>query len=135
MLVKVLEFCQANRIPVHFPVETYGKARYYRSLVGKLAVVRESAVSPERFLRAKGPASAVAGTPGTTRESRIAAARELAAERRQETGRKVIVCPAVLNSWASSRTRKDSIPANPRAKCGACVACSLHDVDIVYPLH
>jgi len=135
MLCKLLEFCQANRIPVHLPVETYAKARYYRSLVGDLAVVRESATSLDRFQHAKGPVSVAVGQPGARRVDRVAEARAVAKQRREQTGRKTIVCPAILHSWASNPITKNPIPPNPRAKCGACVACALAQVDIVYPLH
>lgn len=115
---------------IHIPVESARKARFYRALIGDLAVVRESCQSRRRFLTAQGPCSFVAG--GETRIDRVEHAREIAKLRRETTGRKCVVCPAVLNSWAALRNPDMK---HPLAKCGACTACALHNVDVVYPLH
>jgi hypothetical protein len=129
---RLLETCRQYGIPVHIPVETYEKARFYRALAGDLVVIRESAQSDRRFLRAKGAVSVVGGTPEMSRLERVEKSRELAAKRRELTGRKTVVCPAITNSFAA---RRDPSKKNDRAKCGACVACSLAHIDIVYPLH
>ncbi|MDB4631894.1 hypothetical protein OAF96_00510 [bacterium] len=39
---KLVELLVANDIPVHLPVETHAKAKFYRSIVGDLIEVRES---------------------------------------------------------------------------------------------
>ena len=130
----LLSFCREHGIPVHCPVETYAKARFYRAVAGSLAVIRESAQSDERFLSARGAVSTSAGQKGTTFAERILAARTLAESRRAVTGRKCVVCPAVLNTFVS-HGKGNAHKRNPRAKCGSCVACSLPMVDIVYPTH
>ncbi len=131
-LRRLISHCRQSGIPIHIPVETYAKARFYRALLGSLAIVRESAHSSERFLRAAGAVSVVAGNRDQSRIQRVESARQLAAARRLATGRKCIVCPAVANSFAA---RRDPGKRNARAKCGVCVACALADVDVVYPLH
>lgn len=135
MLRRLLEYCRDQHIPVHFPVETYKKARFYRALVGDLVVVRESATTLERFKTAAGAVCVVVGKPGSPRAARKTEARAAAEARRVKTDRKVVVCPAILNSWASNPLLKNPIPPHSRAKCGACVACSQPGVDIVFPLH
>ena len=127
---RLLEHCKSAGIPVHLPVETAAKARFYRSLVGGLAVVRESAVSRRRFLETKYPVSFTAD--GESRIESVELARQLAADRREKSGRKCVVCPAVLNSFAA---RRNPAMKNERAKCGACVACAASTTDIVYPKH
>ena len=115
------------------PTESFSKARFYRSLVGNLAVVRESIQGGlQRLKSASGAISFVAGIQSQTRVERVETARMAAKMRRDSTGRKTIVCPAILNSWAA---RRDKNKLNARAKCGACVACAMGNVDIVYPLH
>lgn len=129
----LLSYCADHSIPVHMPTESYSKARYYRSLVGNLAVVRESIQGGlKRLKTASGAVSFVAGNQGQTRVERVETARMVAKTRRKSTGRKTIVCPAILNSWAA---RRDKSKLNARAKCGECVACAMGNVDIVYPLH
>ncbi len=128
----LVDLCRKHGIPCHIPVETWAKARFYRGLLGDLAVVRESAQSARRFVRASGAVSTVAGCSDQSRIERVETARSVALERRTATGRKTVVCPAVLNSFAA---RRDPSKKHPRAKCGACVACAMADVDVVYPLH
>lgn len=128
----LLQHCQQSGIPVHIPVETALKRRFYDALVGDLVTIRESAQTANRFYRAPCAVSFTAGNSSQTRAERVETARQVAARRRLSTGRKSIVCPAVLNSFAAKRN-----PAlkNDRAKCGACTACSAAEVDVVYPLH
>ena len=129
----LLSYCADHSIPVHMPTESYAKARFYRSIVKDLAVVRESLQGGlERLESASGAISYVAGTQSQTRLERVETARMAAKTRRESTGRKTVVCPAILNSWAA---RRDKSKLNARAKCGACVACAMANVDIVYPLH
>ena len=118
-------------IPVHLPVESYNKARFYRGLVGDLITVRESAQTETRFRRAQGAVSLFVGEH-LPRRQRVSKARQVAKDRREATGRKTIVCPAVTHGWA---VRYDDMTSNPRAKCGACTACADGLVDIVYPKH
>ena len=129
---RLLEWCRDSGIPVHFPTETYPKTRFYRALCGDLVTVRESVVDEKRFLRASGAVSVVVGSEGSSRIERVTEARTVAQKRRERTGRKVVVCPAVLNSFAA---RRDPNLKNDRAKCGACTACQHEEMDIVYPRH
>lgn len=149
-------------IPVHLPVESHDKAEFYREAIGDLVTVRESLQTPGSHTTAQGAVSWVAGadiTGKNIRARRIERARQEAKERREATGRKAVVCPAVCNGWklktaqsqASGALRKhgESSPehnetlaqvqnatvAASNAKCGNCIACSLPSVDIVYPLH
>ena len=131
----LLPFCPDNSIPVHFPDETTPKARYYRSIVGDLVTVRESATTLRRFVTTSHTASVTAGQPGTSRTVRVVTAVKVAMAKRTETGRRVIVCPAVTHSWASNPIKSNPIPRNPRAKCGSCTACAQGNTDVVYPLH
>jgi len=127
----LLSWCRSHGVRVHFPVETAAKAKYYRRAVGDLVIVRESAVSAGRFLRASEPSSAVAGAAGTSYRDRIDAARWLAKAKR-DRGQRAIVCPAVV---AGFRSRMKNGRKNDRAKCGPCDACSRDDIHVVYPLH
>lgn len=146
-------------VPVHLPVESPSKAAFYREAVGDLIAVRESLQTAGAHLTTAGAVSVVAGaditTGGDIRERRIAAARTMAADRREATGRKTIVCPAVVAGFrlktaqarvsAAQRAGKDAGPlltildqrrnAAARGKCGDCVACASRDIDVVYPAH
>jgi hypothetical protein len=113
--------------PVHFPVETAGKAEAYREAVGDLVAVRESVTSPARWIAAPGPVSAVAGSMSMKPRERVSAARAMAKARKAATGRRVVICPAV----AARHLRTDSV----NAKCGNCTACSNRAIDILYPAH
>jgi hypothetical protein len=129
-----LAYAKQHDIPVHFPVETGKKAAWYRRQFGDLVEVRASLQSDQEWLSDPQPASYVAGEeltgPGV-RAKRVAAARDLAAKRRALTGRKCVVCPAVVTTW------KRGIPKATRAKnkCGrgGCTACER--MDVVYPHH
>jgi hypothetical protein len=123
---EIIDFCRIHSIPVHIPVETWEKARFYRQFG---AVVRQSCQNDRQFLETTGAVSYVAGVQSQNRMERVNAARELAAKRAAATGRKTVLCPAV-----ASRYLNNNVP-NPKAKCGNCIACSLPNVDIVYPLH
>jgi hypothetical protein len=141
----LLMWCAAQHIPVHFPVETHSKARFFRAVVGPLATVRESAVNIGRFFRAIGAVSVVAGNRGQTMLDRIATATATAKQRTQASGRKCIVCPAVTAGfkyklsgirWRTSGKKIGPQPQpNLRAKCGNCTACADDGCDVVYPLH
>jgi hypothetical protein len=113
--------------PVHFPVETAGKAETYRAAVGDLVAVRESVTSSARWISAPGPVSAVAGCMDMKPRQRIDAARAMAKARTAATGRRVIICPAVAARHLGT--------ASPNAKCGNCTACANRSVDILYPAH
>ena len=126
-----LIFAKQNGIPVHIPVESHRKARFYRKHLGHLAIVRESLQGSA--LRVSGPVSLVAGvdviTGRNVRRRRLEAARRVAKQRTAATGRKCIVCPAVA-VWFLHPYGHTS-----KAKCGRCKACTRPDIDIVYPLH
>jgi len=137
----LVELLVSNGIPVHLPVESNQKARFYRSLVGDLVTVRESLQNPRRFNTAVGAVSFVVGA-GTFVE-RVEMARDAAKARTEKTGRKTIVCPAVVAGF-KSRSIPRSLPVlekenlkdkYKKSKCGACNACSRKDCDIVYPSH
>lgn len=157
----LLTYCRQTGIDVHIPVETNEKAEFYRSIIGDLACIRESLQESGSHTTAENAVSWVAGDDITTgrniRQRRIAAAMQQAAERRQATGRKTIVCPAVVAGFrlktsqailqgAKRRNNAADIEAaaaevdrrrqaDKRSKCGSCKACSLSGCDIVYPLH
>lgn len=125
----LLDLCEANNIPVHLPVESMRKYKFYRRLVGGRCTVRMSVTSEQQFMGAQVPCSVVAGALGMSRKDRIAAAKQMAREHLEETGRRAIVCPAVAASF-------NGIPhAISKAKCGHCTACAKPDVDVIYPLH
>ena len=129
----LVRVCVDNGIPVHIPVETHAKARFYRSLVGDLVTIRESAQTARRFIWAlDGALSFVVGSIGQPLLDRIREAREMAAKRTHLSGRKTIVCPAVTCGF---RAKLGIRTPNPLAKCGSCTACADPEVDVVYPLH
>lgn len=117
---------------VHFPVESLAKFEYYNSLVGDIVTIRLSLQTRESELAFPGPSSFVVGEQfrssncKNVKLSRIEYARERASERYQKTGRKTIVCPAIVSTF-EKRDRK--------ILCGHCDACANSNIDIVYPLH
>lgn len=131
----LLAYCKREaipvHIPVHIPVESNAKARFYRALVGDLATIRESLHDTRKAVKRIGAVSIVAGTREDSMRERVTIARDVAKARYESTGRKTIVCPAVVASFNS----KLGAPKNDRAKCGSCTACSNPLFDIVYPLH
>jgi len=127
-IIELLDFCDEKNIPVHLPVETARKAKFYRQKLSYHCVVRESATSEKGFIQASGPASCVAGDSSMNKLERVIAAKELAAERTAATGRKAIVCPAIASRYLSGQP-------NEKAKCGLCCACAQPNVEVVYPLH
>jgi hypothetical protein len=150
------EFLQtANRagIPVHFPVESAEKAAFYRQHVGDLVTIRESIqthnMEPSTIAGHDIPAGACSFTAGEDvgagphkRARILAAAVAAAAAWAQRTGRKTIVCPAVRVSFLArtkagrgSRTAEQVAEWRAGAKCGACTACALAHIDVVYPAH
>jgi len=134
-LISILD---ARGIPVHFPIETARKAAYYKLVLRNLnVVVRESATSLRRFLSAKGAVAFVGGTKENTLEERIDAARDVAKKRTKRSGRKCIVCPAVVVSFKRklAQRRGQNYDFGHKAKCGICTACAKSDCDIVYPFH
>ncbi len=135
----LLVFCQQNGILVHFPVETWEKAEGYRTLVGDIAVVRESVHSDDEFVNNPSACSTSTGA-GLPMLQRIEAARTLARARYESTGRSTIVCPAVVTSIKHKLCRDPQKKPQlkviaDRAKCGNCTACANPCLDIVYPAH
>jgi hypothetical protein len=122
-------------IPVHLPIETNGKAEFYRSIVGDLVCVRESLQRVGSHKTAVGAVSWVAGDDIITGKAiflrRIERARAECKERTAGTGRKAIVCPAIVASF-KQRLGADH---NPLAKCGSCTACAVSTIDVCYPKH
>jgi hypothetical protein len=152
-IVALLTFLAKRGTPVHLPVESAKKARWYRRMIGGLAVVRESLQTPrmtpdtiENHPIPDGPVSFTAGEDvpaGPNKRGRvIAAARAAAAAWARRTGRKTVVCPAVVVSFLSrskatcgGRSKEQIDLWRAGAKCGACTACALAHIDVVYPAH
>jgi hypothetical protein len=153
LLKETLKFAKQHGIPVHLPMESAAKAKFYREKIGDLAVVRESiqtpSMNPLTILNhpiPDGPVSFSAGEEvpaGKNKLARVLAAATLAAAAWSRlTGRKTVVCPAVRVSFLAKTTagKNGRTPAQVEKwrsanKCGSCVACSLKHVDIVYPCH
>lgn len=141
-LRELLDYCDMQNIPVHFPVESQAKRDFYQCEVGTRATVRLSAQSDTIWLTDSQPASFVAGTTDMSRLERLDEAKRVAVLRREATGRKTIVCPAVASRYLEFKRRKlagdpnaRNATGSPRAKCGACIACSQAGTDVIYPAH
>ena len=104
---------------VHIPVESPIKAKYYQGIVGDLAIVRESVQSERRFINHLAPISFVVGKNGDKKRDKLIKAKQLIKKRYEKTGRKAILCPAIVGS----------------SKCGKCTACSVACVDVIYLKH
>lgn len=121
-----------RNVAIHFPVEDISKWEYYNSIVGDLCTVRLSLQDVESETSEKRPCSFVVGEDIRTSNSksvkrdRISLAKKRAHERYIATGRKTIVCPAIVSTF-EKREKK--------IHCGECDACSRASVDVVYPLH
>lgn len=147
-LRKLIRLLNKHDIPCHLPVETKEKARFYQKKLGKLIVVRRSCATRNKaFLNASGPVSTVVGTFEQDQVQRVEAARKLTKKRYELTGRKCIVCPAIIAGFnfttatnKASARKRNKLPFEPpvknlKAKCGNCKACVHKHMDIVYPLH
>ena len=125
----------SHDIPIHLPVETHGKAEFYRSIVGDLVCVRESLQRVGSHTTAVGAVSWVSGDDILQGKAiflrRIERARKECKERTATTGRKAVVCPAIVASF-KQRLGADH---NPLAKCGSCTACAVGTIDVCYPKH
>jgi len=138
----LVQWCVNHGIPIHIPVESNRKARFYRSLVGDLVTIRESVQNEKRFNTAVGAVSIAVGAGLKLRE-RIDYAKRAAKLRSDKTGRKTIVCPAVMASFKFKLKNRGLDAAAKsklktrysKAKCGACTACANSLTDIVYPIH
>ena len=127
-LVRLLWRLADAGTPIHLPVESKAKRARYQSALGDRVAVRWSAPTPSAFLSEPGIVSTVAGSMDQRPADRVRAARDLAKERRQASGRGCIVCPAVT----VRHLRKSP---SPHAKCGGCTACADPALDVVYPAH
>jgi hypothetical protein len=140
-LRELTELLDEKGVPVHFPVESPSKARFYRRVLKWRVVVRESAQTLRRFLYAAGAVSYVAGDRTMSIKERLVEAKRVARLRTEKTGQKVIVCPAVASRYYATiknleeTGRYKNVAGSPKAKCGACTACAMPDVSIVYPAH
>jgi hypothetical protein len=125
-----------NDIPVHLPKEGES-AEVYRFLLGDLITVRRSfSQEIEQWHEyTAGASSVVVGDYGDTRKERIAKARAAAREHEQRTGRRTVVCPAVLSNINNHIRRQEGRPQVSKAQCGTCTACAVDTFDIVYPKH
>jgi hypothetical protein len=126
----MVAYCNEHDVPVHFPVETTGKAEFYRLALDRHIVVRESVTDDATFLVASGPIAYTAGRPDQTRRLRVEACRQLAKARKIMTGRPSLLCPAITSRFLSTDNKPD-----PRFKCGKCRACVCPGLDVLYPLH
>jgi hypothetical protein len=127
-LRRLLNLCGVNNIPIHFPVETAEKRNYYQKVVGKRCLVRLSSQNLETWLTDHGASSFVVGDWSQDFQSRVRDSKVAAKVRTECTGRKTIVCPAVVAKAPKDGTEK-------KAKCGRCTACANKNVDVVYPAH
>lgn len=119
-----------HSIPVHFPKEGES-AEVYRAMVGDLVAVRRSfAIDSSAFIDYQDSASVVVGELGQSLPDKVAASRAVARAHQAKTGRKTVVCPAILSSIAARKN-----VGRPRVQCGTCTACAVVDFDIVYPRH
>ena len=118
-------------VAVHFPVESREKFEYYNAIVGDLVTIRLSLQDSESELSELRPCSFVVGEQfrshncKSVKLTRIEYARERARERYLKTGRKTIVCPAIVSTFL----KKAPI------HCGTCDACANKNIDVIYPLH
>jgi hypothetical protein len=126
----LLDYLDEQNIPVHLPVETRRKYRFYKKLVGPRCVVRLSAGSEKDFLNSTVPVSYVGGVMDMNRKERITASKVVGRKRFDKSGRRAIVCPAVADFFLNGTPH-----ARSKAKCGNCVACADPAVDVIYPLH
>ena len=123
---EIFAWTASHGVKVHFPVESLKKTVFYRKHFPTI-VVRQSCQTLSEFMHADGPSAYTAGTPAMTRVQRVWAAKYVARQRAKKSGRKTVLCPAIVASWAN--------PGQTKAKCGNCTACAEHNVDVVYCLH
>ena len=128
-------FCMTlvkRNVAIHFPVEDVEKWEYYNSIVGDIVTVRLSLQDVASETTENRPCSFVVGeditvkTSKSVKRDRIALAKRRAQERYKATGRKTIVCPAIVSTFEKRESK---------IQCGQCDACSRRGVDVVYPLH
>ena len=120
--------------PIHFPIECPDRTGRDRDALPEAIAVRWSipmgdSTSWETYPEA---CSTVAGSMKDRPMERIEAARQVASERREATGRRTIVCPAVVTSFMSKQRRFKGMH---RVKCGECRHCADPFTDVVYPVH
>lgn len=128
-----------NGIPIHIPIESAEKTEFYReALAGLNVVIRESLQAEGEHLTREGAVSFRAGAEITSgkniRARRVERARIEAKKRFELTGRKTIVCPAVVSGWKRRAGKRGELKA-AAIKCGSCTACSVGHIDVVYPHH
>ncbi len=111
-LRELVSYLVSRKILIHFPVESFAKARMIRSMLkGLPVVVRRSCQTWRGLLRSKDQVSWV--VPRSQDPMQVA-------DTLREAGFSTVVCPAILRS----------------SKCGKCKACASPLVDIVlYPKH
>lgn len=111
-LRELCQFLVDNSILVHFPVESYPKAKMLRSILSGLPiVVRRSCQSFAGLLKSKDSVSWV--VPKGMDVQKLA-------DTLRSQGRSTVICPAIVGD----------------SKCGKCKACASPLVDIVlYPKH
>jgi len=130
--VRMLERVHDAGTPIHFPIEDPDRVDRYRSALPDGIAVRWSIPmgDSDSWTTYVGPCSTVAGSMRDRPKQRIEDARMVASERRQATGRRTIVCPAIVTS--TLRRTDKSVRA---VKCGECRHCADTSTDVVYPVH
>ena len=104
-----------NGTLIHMPVESIGKARSYRKILGDILTVRRTVQTLPSLLKSKDCVAYVVGSVPGKAELET----KLLANRLRKT-RSVVICPAIIGD----------------SKCGKCTACASSKVDVVlYPLH
>ena len=132
--VRMLKRLQDAGTPIHFPIEDSERVDRYREALPDGIAVRYSIPTgdSETWTTYGGACSTVAGSMDDRPMERIADARGCASERRRATGRRTIVCPAVVTSSMGKQKRFKDIK---RVKCGDCTHCADPETDVVYPVH
>tara|TARA_R100001198_G_scaffold83539_1_gene56996 strand:- start:241 stop:1002 length:762 start_codon:yes stop_codon:yes gene_type:complete len=118
--------------PIHFPIECPDRVNRYRDALPDGIAVRWSIPLGDGidWITYPEPCSTVAGSMKDRPMKRIQDARDAASIRRKHTGRRTVVCPAIVTT--TLRRTDKSVRA---VKCGECRHCADPSVDVVYPVH
>ena len=109
----------AHNVPIHLPVESIEKARTYRSILRGLPIVVRRTIQDKRNLANFNDCAAYVVGDRAGKHN-VGEAFRLAEEIRQ-TGKTVVVCPAIEGVSQSGI----------KSKCGGCKSCSHKLVDLV----
>lgn len=129
-LIELVKLLRQKQIPVHLPVETLHKYRYYQKLLKNIVTVRLSCSSLDHWKNLNGAVNYTIGIRKQHSFDKLAMAKEIRLLRKENhPKRKIIICPAILTNKAMFPHSKGKI------KCGQCQACSKPDYDVIYLLH